>query len=422
MHINPADVIDIQALEKIINSFAIAANLNAQFITNDCSVVISPAHKCETCGFCQLVQSCPEGKKRCLASMSKSGELAVPIGEPYIANCHAGMIEIYSPIVYNDIYLGVVACGPLLLWQLDDLARGDILARVSDLGLSSADVMAAAAQVKVLSERDTLAAADILYVMVNHIVKTGMHALLQQKQILKQQMLIADMIIDRKRANECAQGAYPIEKERELLNSMRLGDAQTAAKRLNELLGGIFYQSAGNLDVIRQRARELLVLMSRAVMESGGDTAKLLKLSGEFLARVDGHTRFEDVCFDCAGAVEAYCAARDGPPKFKSVGLLAEALSIIQNEFKYNLTLGEIAERIHINPYYLSHLFKDELGFTFLDYLTNVRMEEARRLLLTTKRPLSQIAEATGYSDAGYFTKVFRKANGVTPNEFRKKG
>ena len=79
-----------------------------------------------------------------------------------------------------------------------------------------------------------------------------------------------------------------------------------------------------------------------------------------------------------------------------------------------------LAEEFHLNPQYISQLFKNEIGVGFLAYLTNIRMEKAKRLLLTTPLSIAEVAEQSGYGDYRVFTKVFRKAEGVTPSQYRR--
>jgi len=79
-----------------------------------------------------------------------------------------------------------------------------------------------------------------------------------------------------------------------------------------------------------------------------------------------------------------------------------------------------VARKVYISPYYLSHLFREELNITFLEYLTMVRMEEAKKLLKDTSLSIVAIASQVGYEDASYFSKVFKKYVGISPAQYRK--
>ncbi|MFP3125772.1 response regulator [Ectobacillus funiculus] len=84
------------------------------------------------------------------------------------------------------------------------------------------------------------------------------------------------------------------------------------------------------------------------------------------------------------------------------------------------VTLKDAAESVHMNPSYLSQLFKQQLNKKFVDYITELRMEESKRLLINTTLRISEIAERVGYSDLAYFSNNFKRIIGRSPSEFRK--
>ena len=92
----------------------------------------------------------------------------------------------------------------------------------------------------------------------------------------------------------------------------------------------------------------------------------------------------------------------------------------VQEHMSEDVSLGVLAEEFHLNPQYISQLFKSEIGVGFLAYLTGIRMERAKKLLLTTDLPVADVAEQSGYGDYRVFTKVFKKNEGVTPSQYRR--
>jgi YesN/AraC family two-component response regulator len=84
------------------------------------------------------------------------------------------------------------------------------------------------------------------------------------------------------------------------------------------------------------------------------------------------------------------------------------------------VTLQDAADKVHVNASYLSQLFKQQLNKKFVDYLTELRIEEGKILLVHTSLRISEIAERVGYSDLAYFSNKFKKITGFTPSEFRK--
>ncbi len=100
---------------------------------------------------------------------------------------------------------------------------------------------------------------------------------------------------------------------------------------------------------------------------------------------------------------------------------LEAAKSYIQANFRRDISLSDCAQETGISPYYLSHLFREQSGETFIEYLSRVRIEEAKRLALRTELPIRELGEKVGYQNTTYFCKVFKRMTGCTISEFRKK-
>lgn len=94
-------------------------------------------------------------------------------------------------------------------------------------------------------------------------------------------------------------------------------------------------------------------------------------------------------------------------------------VEIVEKEYAQDLSLTQVAERLHLNPVYLGQLFKKEVHTSFSKYLNQHRIEKARDLLAHTDEPINNIALAIGYTNSGYFYKNFRLICDVSPKEYR---
>lgn len=92
----------------------------------------------------------------------------------------------------------------------------------------------------------------------------------------------------------------------------------------------------------------------------------------------------------------------------------------VEEHFGEPLTLEEVSQIADLSPTYLSTLFKKDTGITFLEYLSKVRMDMAKKLLKETNDTVADICGKVGYSDVRYFTKSFTKYAGLKPKEYRK--
>jgi two-component system response regulator YesN len=102
--------------------------------------------------------------------------------------------------------------------------------------------------------------------------------------------------------------------------------------------------------------------------------------------------------------------------------LITKALEYMAGHFKEDLTLQSTADAVHISKSYFSLLFKKQTGHNFIDYLIDLRIREAKRLLTVKDSRIYEVAEAAGFNDVKYFSKLFKKMTGLTPMEFREQG
>lgn len=99
---------------------------------------------------------------------------------------------------------------------------------------------------------------------------------------------------------------------------------------------------------------------------------------------------------------------------------VACAQNYICAHFSEDISLEDCAATAGVNAFYLSHIFREQTGQTFVEYLTQVRMRKILELCRDPKQSIKSIAEQSGYSNISYFYKVFKKATGKTIGEYRK--
>nr|WP_302225191.1 response regulator [uncultured Marvinbryantia sp.] len=100
---------------------------------------------------------------------------------------------------------------------------------------------------------------------------------------------------------------------------------------------------------------------------------------------------------------------------------IAQAVSIIEAHYMDEISLSGVAQMLYISPEYLSRSFKKEVGSNFNAYLNNVRLEHALELLKEPSSRISEVAEKTGFQTPAYFSKCFKTAFGISPQEWKMK-
>jgi two-component system response regulator YesN len=102
-------------------------------------------------------------------------------------------------------------------------------------------------------------------------------------------------------------------------------------------------------------------------------------------------------------------------------GIIARAKAFMEENYSKDISLDDVSRIVDISPYYFSKLFKEVTGENFIEYLTNIRIEEAKKLLQNRELSIKNICVDTGYSDPNYFSRIFKKQVGITPTEYRER-
>lgn len=99
---------------------------------------------------------------------------------------------------------------------------------------------------------------------------------------------------------------------------------------------------------------------------------------------------------------------------------IIKAEEYINEHYMRDISLEEMAQQVDLSPAYFSKLFKMVEGINYIEYLTQIRLEQSKKLLKTTTLPVKIIATTVGYMDEKYFRKLFKKVVGIKPSEYRK--
>ena len=102
-----------------------------------------------------------------------------------------------------------------------------------------------------------------------------------------------------------------------------------------------------------------------------------------------------------------------------SAPAVIRAVAYCNENYPRKITLDELASHVRLNKSYFSQLFHKEMGMSFGDYLESVRIKRAQQLLRENQASMAEIAESVGFSNQNYFTKVFKRATGATPSQYR---
>jgi YesN/AraC family two-component response regulator len=216
------------------------------------------------------------------------------------------------------------------------------------------------------------------------------------------------------------------------LNALLEGIKNNDRLRLNENIGLLFQdfsRSGSPPQVIRTYLQNLLLEVIKYIVTLGGD---LQEISFRFhtlseMSRTGVREQWNARALDflksgfrelCEYAAEYISAIRD----INSGNIISAVQNYIKENYAKDISLQKLAKHFYMNPVYLGQLFKKNTGRQFNEYLHQIRIDEAKKLLRRTNMKIAEIAHAIGYHDPDYFVSKFKAITQVPPSIFKKNG
>ncbi len=206
-----------------------------------------------------------------------------------------------------------------------------------------------------------------------------------------------------------------VTEEHKLIIGMENGDVQRCLKVLSDIFRR--YPNFFEQENLHYRIIEMMVAVHQVAMENGiNDNAE----PGQYIKQIlccRSKEEFERICTEeirhIAGTIRTN--------KKCNIGKIVEkADTIISKRFNQDLTLDDVSKELYISPQYLSRLYKNETGENFIERLTSVRIENAKKLMKESKYSIKEICHLSGYCDPNYFSKLFKKREGISPSVYQK--
>jgi len=215
------------------------------------------------------------------------------------------------------------------------------------------------------------------------------------------------------------ENAYPIEYEKQLRQTVIAGDKQGAQRLLNELLGHIYCSDDFDLNRIRPRVIELIVVLSRASIDAGADSREVFLYNDAYMQQINHFNDIEELSVWITGVMHRFIQNSFDFAQIKHSDVVFKAMEYIRQNYDHKLSLDDIAQHVYLSRSYLSSLFREEAGQTLFSYINQVRVEKSKLFLMDPSISLASVAAMCGFEDQSYFTKVFRKITSLSPKQYR---
>ncbi len=213
------------------------------------------------------------------------------------------------------------------------------------------------------------------------------------------------------------------DNEQELLEMVRIGDTGAALSKLDDMMQALdTFSGEQLLSNLFMFLFEQLVILSRGVLAEGAHPKAAAEMKWQLTKELIGSGNdFKQMKQWANTMIIRFVNLVKEKTEKPSAWFVDEAEEFIARHYHHPLTLEYVAEKVHVSPAYLSRIFKEERQENFVQYLNKTRIYHAKQLLSKTQVEISEIASRVGFRNQNYFATVFRKQEGITPSEFRKK-
>jgi len=203
----------------------------------------------------------------------------------------------------------------------------------------------------------------------------------------------------------------------EILEKIKYGNSSEAINILEKTFE-IYKRSNQSIENIKSNNILLYSLIINLSLEKNLNHLDLIGDDKKVFSKIWKSKSSEGILLILSRVIEAICD-RINSEKKDSNYIIEKANDYINENYMNNITLSTIAEFIHVNSSYLSRLYKQETNKNITTFITEVRLEKAKNLLLTTEMKIYEIAESVGIENSTYFSILFKKYTGYNPKDYK---
>lgn len=196
-----------------------------------------------------------------------------------------------------------------------------------------------------------------------------------------------------------------------MIRAIREGKTEEVVERLQAFFQS--FQLSPSYRTVQDAAYRLYVMVISGFPECA---AAFHPLSAEQIFTVQDMAALRDLL---AKSLLSLMDQQGGPGDVQANQLVARAIQYVKQHFREDVTLVNVAEELNVSLFYLSKLFRKHTGTNFTEYLTQLRVEQAKKLLAAGEMSVKEVAYAAGFNSQSYFSKIFKKYAGVAPSEYR---
>lgn len=365
---------------------------------------------------CNIFQIYTDKDSPCRKNLSSAGQFASRLGEPYIFLCKAGLANIAISLIIDEVFSGYFVAGPIIMGELrSSIARN--FNHLNDLNDSQKAIAKMFAGKMRVFEPNQISQIALLFYNCIITSVSGANDYSALRTQYSEQNKVNMSIQNYKKKHMSVE--YPYDLEKVLIDNVSSGQVSSAKENLEKLLSTFSILEAGNLEGIKAKTLWLFAIIIRIASESDSNLNQIIDTDLDIINRLNDTESYNELV-----SVSVNLITRISKNMLSSIysgrsQIIIKALQFINKNYQEKISLKDIETNLHVNASYFSTLFKQEMGVTFTDYLNSLKIEHACHLLTETNLSIIDVSLSTGFDDQSYFTKVFKKAKGMTPKAYR---
>ena len=365
---------------------------------------------------CNIFSVYSEKDGHCRKKLASAGQFASRLGEPYIFLCKAGLANIAISLIINESLAGYFIAGPMIMGELRNSTTCNFtsLNNLSDSAALMAKMFAG--KMKVYQPNQISQIALLLYNCIITSVSGSDDYSALRNQYNEQNKVNVDIQHYKK---EHVTVEYPYDLEQVLIENVTNGQVAAARENVGKLLKKFSILEAGDLEGIRTKTLWLFAIIIRIASENDNNLNQVIDTDLDVISRLSETESFQELVKVSESLMELITKNMLSSIYNGRSQIVSKALQFINKNYREKISLKDIESNLHVNSSYFSTLFKQEMGVTFTDYLNSLKIEHACQLLINSNLSIIDVSLSTGFDDQSYFTKVFKKAKGMTPKAYR---
>jgi two-component system, response regulator YesN len=225
-------------------------------------------------------------------------------------------------------------------------------------------------------------------------------------------------INDVDKTNITPQIIYPSSDEKEIINYLKIMEAEKLNEVLEKLYTNLIYTKA-SFDEIKNICLRLITIAVSQLDEIGVDFRKYNSKQFDPYVEIEKYETVEDIKSWMKSVFQAFIESMMNNKNEKYKGIVKVAMQYMNEHYREDIGVDYISAITYVTPNYFSRVFKKETGKSFTEYLNMLRIEKAKLLLKDLKLRVYEVSEEVGYNDYKIFTLNFKKYIGSTPKEYR---